>query len=396
MRILHILTFHQPAGIENRVFRFIRTAGGHEHAVLVVSRRIHENFKANLPSSTAVRHWKYWGRFKIPAFLRKFFLKNWLKKNRFDLFMSYSQLSYPGLWDTLFENVNAPGVYWEEGAAWSKSKELKELIGRFDAYAAVSEASAVMLQKKFGVPGDKIKVIHNGIPEEKFSSLKEAAPAEKNRDRFIILYLGRLVPFKGVESLIRSLKFMEPDCELWIIGDGEEKGRLQELARETGVENRVQFKGMLVDPDPYLKGADLMVVPSIREPFGIVLLEAGAASLAVIASRVDGIPDIISHRKNGILIEPGIEIDRAHMKGLPELTVRVETRELIPPRILRPEDIAGAVNELKNNPSLRKRLGENLYNTVRKNFRMEDKILEFEKFSETLAPLRKTGDTEEG
>ncbi len=379
MKILHILTMHQAAGLENRAFRFIQTARNHEHLLLVISRPIHGKFKKSFSEDIKIKHWKYMGPFKIPGFLRSFFLKRWLKKNRFDLFISYSQLSYPPLWKTIFKIPDAYGIYWEGGASWFKPESSSRLLKRFRSYIAISEASALMLEKKFNIKRERIKVIHNGIPREKVEEIKEASPEGNGKKRFIILYLGRLVPVKGVDSLIKAVKKLDNECLLWIVGDGKERDRLEKITREEGVGSRVLFMGARVDPSPFLKGAHLMAVPSVREPLGNVLLEAGAAKLAVIASGIDGIPDIIRSQVNGILIKPTLKIKNSRKKkDFPEYVVDIKKKNFAPPRMIDPEKLAAEIRKLKNNPELRKGLGENLYKTVSENFIMEDKIKEFE------------------
>ncbi len=380
MHYLHILTMHNLAGLEYETFHFIKTSQKHKHSLLVTSKPINELFRNSLSSTATIKHWKYLGHLKIPWFLRSVFLKKWLKRKKIDIVISHSQLSFPSLWNTVFKNIKAPRIYYEHGAAWFKSKMHQNLLESFDGYIANSNASALMLEKKFGIKKDKIKVIHNGLPKEKFINIGKTKPVKKDKNKFIIMYLGRLVRVKGVNSVVEAMKYLDNNFELWIVGAGKEQVVLEKLILQLGVEDRVFFKGSQMDPAPFLKAADVLVVPSLREPLGNVILEAGAAKCAVIASEIDGIPDIISDGYNGVLIVPSVEIkDLKVRKKMPEAVVDSKSRRILSPRYLNPEEIAEEVIRLKKDTQLLRMLGNNLYETVRKNFIKENKTIELEK-----------------
>ncbi len=387
MHYLHILTMHIPAGLENRAFRFINTASGNKHSLLVISRRINRKFTDRLHTAVEINHWKYWKNLKLPRFLRSTFLKKWLKARKFDVFISYSQLSYPKLWDMIFKNTCAKAVYYEGGSAWVKSRSHKKLLERFNAYIANSAASALMLENKFGIKKEKIKIIHNGLPKKRFENIENSVSAEKEKGKFVILFLGRLIAIKGINSLIRAMKYLDNSFELWIVGEGKAAAALEKIALKLGVKNRVVFKGVQVDPAPFIKAADVMAVPSVREAMPNVVLEAGAAARTVIASDIDGIPDIIDSGINGILLKPSVEIGDMpdfHPKKFHKQIVDSSRNLFDSPRYIDPEVLAQTIKKLKADPGLRKKLGKNLYNTVKSKFMMEDKIKQIELFIETL------------
>jgi glycosyltransferase involved in cell wall biosynthesis len=173
------------------------------------------------------------------------------------------------------------------------------------ATAITSAMAAEMLNAE--AHNDRLWVVPNGIsplPLLKVEQLdKETRP--------YIFAMGRLIPKKGFEVLVRAFADVwqsgEKNCDLLIAGEGPEKVRLQSLARELGISSCVHFTGYLDESQKAktLTGARMFICPSLREPFGIVNLEAMASSLAVIASDVDGITDLIEHGRNGLLFPPG-------------------------------------------------------------------------------------------
>ncbi len=124
----------------------------------------------------------------------------------------------------------------------------------------------------------------------------------------MILFVGRLTNQKGCEYLIRSLPYIAKyfNVKLLIAGDGYLKGELESIASGSGVRSRTIFAGYLGDDDltDLFLSSDLMAIPSVYEPFGVVALEAMAARLPVVASSVDGLAEIIKHEENGILVFP--------------------------------------------------------------------------------------------
>lgn len=131
------------------------------------------------------------------------------------------------------------------------------------------------------------------------------------RDRAQVMYVGRLSREKGVDVLLRALAALrdryslEPDVS--IVGDGPEKAHLTDLAAHLDLAE-VRFSGLVTDPNAIIdcyRGADLVVVPSLCEGLGAVIPEAMACGVPVVASSVGGIPGIVHHGENGLLVQAG-------------------------------------------------------------------------------------------
>jgi glycosyltransferase involved in cell wall biosynthesis len=126
----------------------------------------------------------------------------------------------------------------------------------------------------------------------------------------IVLYVGRLIRIKGVEYLIRALPPVvdaHPTARLVVVGEGEERSRLEALTQALGVADRVHFAGERSSEDVirFMRAADVFVLPSLVEAFGIVLVEAMSCGLPIVASNVMGIPQVVTDRVNALLVPPG-------------------------------------------------------------------------------------------
>jgi glycogen synthase len=165
----------------------------------------------------------------------------------------------------------------------------------------------------FKVPRDKIRVIPIGIDSAKFRNRNVDRNTVRRKygvtpEEKLVLFVGRLTNQKGCEFLIRAIPYVSRyfNVKLLIAGDGYLKGDLESIASLSGVRSRVIFAGYVGDDDltDLFLSSEVMAIPSVYEPFGVVALEAMAAGLPVVASAVDGLAEIIKHEENGILVFP--------------------------------------------------------------------------------------------
>jgi len=147
---------------------------------------------------------------------------------------------------------------------------------------------------------------------------KDAGKPVPEPDAPVILFVGRLIPWKGVDILIRAMTLVirkEPYVRLVIVGEGPERMSLEYLVKQLGIENNVIFTGRIDDRSlsNQYSHASVLVLPSrksrgmVMEGLGMVLLEAMSRNIPVIGTNVGGIPDIIDDGKNGFLVPPDDE-----------------------------------------------------------------------------------------
>ncbi len=182
------------------------------------------------------------------------------------------------------------------------------------------------------VPSGKLKVFPYGIHLKALD-----LPLTFNQARqllgvsgFCLGVMARLEEQKGHRHLLAALPDLArniPDLTVLLVGEGREGEALQGLARDLGVSNLVRFLGTRRDLPVVLKALDLVVQPSLWEGLPLTLLMAMGAGRPVVATRVGGVPEVIAHGENGLLVEPGDSRGLAqailNLYGNPDLRTRL-------------------------------------------------------------------------
>jgi len=162
---------------------------------------------------------------------------------------------------------------------------------------------------------DKIVVIPNGINLDGFGTpYSKEEYKEKLRlpvDEKVILFVGNLSPYKGPDILVRAISKVikhVPDAKLIFVGKGVMKKELEMLSKNLGIKENVRFTGFIDDNLKlfYYKAADVFCLPSMMrtECYPLVILEAMACNLPIVASNIGGIPDAVKNGENGLLVSP--------------------------------------------------------------------------------------------
>lgn len=170
---------------------------------------------------------------------------------------------------------------------------------------AVSDAAAASLELR-GVPARKIRTVRNApLGSLRVPPLAALVPVDLPRPT--ILSVSGLYRRKGIDLLIDAFAGIAgevPRAHLVIVGEGPDRALFQQQAAASGFGDRIRFEGFQPAPQRYMLAADIMVLPSRREPFGLVLAEARACGTAIVASDVDGIPEALDGGRAGILFWP--------------------------------------------------------------------------------------------
>lgn len=171
-----------------------------------------------------------------------------------------------------------------------------------DMVVAVSEFTKRLIVDHYGIPPEKIRVVHNGIDESTAppSSDVQRMRSLKRSGKKIVLFLGRLTLQKGPDYFLRAAQKVvarNPNVLFVISGSGDMETRMMQLAGELGIASNVLFTGFLTGPDTYemYAAADLFVMPSVSEPFGIAPLESMKIGTPVIISKQSGVSEVVRH-----------------------------------------------------------------------------------------------------
>ncbi|WP_311173072.1 glycosyltransferase family 4 protein [Halobellus ordinarius] len=174
-----------------------------------------------------------------------------------------------------------------------------------DRVIAISDHAYEQLTTWYGLREDEVEMIPHGVDTEWFYPREEQHPAV-DEGKTTLLYVGRLGARKGLDLALRALAEVDDeDVEFLIAGTGRHEETLRELARELGIAEQVRFLGYVGDEElPVLySSADVFVLPSRYEGFGLVLLEAMACGTPVIGADAGGIPTAVSDEEYGVVVE---------------------------------------------------------------------------------------------
>ncbi|MBT5875800.1 MAG: N-acetyl-alpha-D-glucosaminyl L-malate synthase BshA [Candidatus Latescibacteria bacterium] len=185
-------------------------------------------------------------------------------------------------------------------------------IEESDGITAVSESLRQDTLSLFGIENE-IRVIPNFVDTNRFKR-KEAHCDLKNivqEDEKVLLHVSNLRPVKRVTDVIRMYVKVKPKIKskLLIVGEGPDRVPAQELAAELGLRDSVVFLGQQEGIDDILSCADLYLLPSEQESFGLSALEAMSCEVPVVGTNVGGVPELIQHGKNGFITEVG-DVDK--------------------------------------------------------------------------------------
>lgn len=259
-------------------------------------------------------------------------------------------------------------VTHEHGTIWKTKSIQSRLLTQFwltfsDQIICNSEATKIYIEKRFLVKKKKLKKILNGIPfRKKIDAVKKP---------FNLLFVGRLWDIKAVDTIIYAVDDLRkrlPEVALTILGDGPLLNELQQLVRKLELENHVYFHGYVNNVDQFMAEATLLVVPSVRESLGNVVLEAAFQETPAIVSGVDGLPEVVEDNKTGIIIKPTIAVEG---ENYPKYTVDPLTRKLQSPKKIEPKILSEKMFSLLNHPDNIVKMGKSAKKNVINTFSLE-------------------------
>ncbi len=168
-------------------------------------------------------------------------------------------------------------------------------------YTSPSQAVGKFMEEAYHISPLNIRVIPHGIDLKKFTSIKPA----KFKPPYKIGLIGRIVEQKGHRVALDALReLVGVPCKLIMVGEGNLKEELMSYAKKIGVSDRVEWRPPTHAVEKIYQELDMVLVPSLWEGLGLVILEAEASERLVIASDVDGIPEIVNPGDTGLLVPP--------------------------------------------------------------------------------------------
>jgi len=232
---------------------------------------------------------------------------------KFGRYVAYQQLEPPQLPPRTSRRyfgglVPGLGLWWYR---WRWSGWLRSLAPR--ATICVSDATRDALARDYRFSTGKLVTIRHGIDRDRFRPDATARQHARDgwgipRQAFVVGSVRRFVLEKGLDVLIEAFAMLKAtanrDVRLVLVGEGPERTALEALAARLGVAEAVVFPGFTPEPWTVYPGLDVFVIPSRIEALGVVVVEAMASDCFVVASRVGGIPEMISDPSLGTLVPP--------------------------------------------------------------------------------------------
>ncbi len=361
-QVLHLLNLDTLGGVEELFVHFLEHAQNQkvaQHHLLNTGNQPHPFFRKKLSAAASTTHEKHLFGIKLPRLFRSLQQRAACKKSRPDTVLLWNRIV--PLNEIKKTAPNAHIIYYEHGASWisSQTKDMRLFFDSVDALITISHAAKRMLELKWGIQRP-ITVVHNPLkPQTSMPAVARKAPDSTKRP-FVIGYVGRLIALKGVHLLLHAVAELSRRAipvSLQIAGTGPCKESLERLAHTLGIQHLCHFLGCVENVWQLYDSIDVLVIPSIREPLGLVAQEAQIRGCPVIASDVDGLPEVVADGKTGFTIRPTIECrlykefgcDKAE---LPDLVYDPTTDQLLPAKLVNPHDLAEKLALLATNPTL--------------------------------------------
>lgn len=322
MRICYLTDFflpHYQGGGERRYYEIAKRLVKKGHQVDIVCMRI-----AGIPDTETIDHIKVHHigptiqkppQRKLSDFT-KFLLaeRQWLKKHEYEIIEGHGVSLFILPWVKYFLKKPAIALIHDVSSgnkdqwfARSRLSSIGEKISAklpFTKILTVSNGTKNQLIQNYNIKEEKITVIHNGVDIKLIDSVKTQIKTKNN-----IIFTGRLIPHKHADDILNAFSMILkkiPTAKLTIIGTGSSEKELRQQAKENKLKN-VKFLGNTqnyTDVIKELKKSAVLALPSTREGFGIVLAEANACSVPVVAYDIEGVRDFVQSGVNGILVPP--------------------------------------------------------------------------------------------
>lgn len=172
----------------------------------------------------------------------------------------------------------------------------------------ISDALQAKVAEAERIGRSKMVTIYYGLDGEAYASDRDSELARSilnvTHDTCLLGTVGRLVPVKGYEILLKALNGIKGDYRLLIMGDGPLKGTLEKMCLDLGLNDKVKFLGFSPNVSLILSGVDIFVLPTQGEGFGLVLLEAMAHHLPIVSTNTMAVPEVVDHQETGLLVPP--------------------------------------------------------------------------------------------
>jgi glycosyltransferase involved in cell wall biosynthesis len=349
--LMHILNLDTIGGVETLYLNFLRHVWKKDpslHITCISGKKINPLYQKvfNDLRCTPFYERKLFGLF-LPKPLRALsHIRRWMLTD-------VSKASLLVFWNRIEKSSPSfPFLYYEHGASWNLQSNRKpsSFFEQCKGAICVSEAAKFMLQHK--VPNSfPIHVLPNPLRPDISLSLN---PKQVPTGKIHLGFIGRLLPIKApaltILTLYELIHVHRLDVCLTIAGIGKEKPFLLNLIKQLHLESHVTCLDKVEQIEQFYDSIDILLIPSVREPLGLVALEASARGVPIVATCVDGLHESVRDGFSGILVQPTLPLTEqnarsllASLDGIPEVVFDPIEKKLVEPKLPSPSDFAKAV-----------------------------------------------------
>lgn len=315
IKILYFTTTSKLSGTEKMIYELVKKINKEKYEVKVcvfkddsgdqlldkLRKKNIETFCLNLN-----KKWEIWKLIKLFKIIKKF------KPDILQSFLFFDNITARVMGKILGISVIISGQR-NVDIYRSKSRNFIEkiTIPLADCIVSNSRAGKELLIRREKVPENKIKVIYNGIDLKDFHNIQRGKLSElinkEITNSLVVGFVGRLIKQKGLNYLLEAAAELKKEFRKIIfvlIGDGDKKEKLEELAKKLDIQDVIYFIGRKEEAWQYMKLFDVFVLPSLSEGLPNVIIEAIVCEVPVVATKTGGISELIEDGKNGFLVEP--------------------------------------------------------------------------------------------
>lgn len=388
-KIAHLISLSQVGGVERNYSQFINFQSKDipvKHHTILTKKDISPLLTGFIQQgSESIHCTKYYKSFRIPRWPS--LARSYNRRRIFKSIMPHILVLWNRPSGIHFSDItnHTKVVYYEHGAAWFKKDEvqMKNLLKGISGIICNSFAAKRMLELKWGIgKNTEFRVCLNAIrpdclpPSHQTKTLSHDRPLRLGS-------AGRLISVKGIPIAIHAvseLKGRGLPCQLLVAGTGKEFESLKSLTWGLELEKEVMFLGLVPDMSDFFSHIDCFICPSIREPFGNVCAEAMAHGCPVIATRVDGLPEVVQDSETGFCLVPSLPMEDYSVFGgnideIPPYVYNPATDRIEAPKLLDPKAIADTIEMLCSNPPMYRQMSSFAMLVAKEKFDYKDHAL---------------------
>lgn len=310
MRIMNVASLQTKGGVEVIYADMCNALAGHQVDHFVMSSRINEEILRCINEVSAPpRFHNKWGALHLPRipFLRQWRFESALKQARPDLLVGWNRLhDFPTL------PKNLPFIHYEHGTSWYEhpQQEALAILQRADRIICASHAAKRMIELKWlKKSDDKIVVNRNAVP----ASRSHKQPRQES-SQLRLAFAGRFHPVKAPWVVLQVLLKLK-NATASFAGKGEQWEPTKKLAEQLGLTDRVRFLGHVSDMTAFYAEHDYLICPSVREPFGLVAVEAMLQGCIPLTTHVDGLSEALSGEQHRLCVPATLSMAEAVKLG---------------------------------------------------------------------------------